>query len=79
MISSWSPSGTGLTSSFPAERRIAASGRPLCRLDCLTSNTRLRRYYEEAGYEVVGEQAGKNGDGGRTYGVTLLEKRLRES
>ncbi|MEU5037375.1 N-acetyltransferase [Streptomyces rubiginosohelvolus] len=59
-----------------AERRIAASGRPLCRLDCLTSNTRLRRYYEEAGYAVVGEQAGKNGDGGRTYGVTLLEKRV---
>ncbi len=70
------PPGAGRTLLAEAERRIAASGRPLCRLDCLTSNTRLRRYYEEAGYAVVGEQAGKNGDGGRTYGVTLLEKRV---
>ncbi|WP_432024156.1 hypothetical protein [Streptomyces parvus] len=71
------PPGAGRALPAEAERRIAASGRPLCRLDCLTSNTRLRRYCEEAGYAVVGEQAGKNGDGDRTYGVTLLGKRLR--
>ncbi|MEQ4611095.1 N-acetyltransferase [Streptomyces cavourensis] len=70
------PPGTGRALLAEAERRIAAYGRELCRLDCLTSNPRLRRYYEEAGYVVVGEQAGKNGDGGRTYGVTLLEKRV---
>ncbi|MEV7895790.1 GNAT family N-acetyltransferase [Streptomyces cyaneofuscatus] len=71
------PPGAGRVLLAEAERRIAAYGRELCRLDCLTSNDRLRRYYEEAGYTVVGEQAGKNGDGGRTYGVTLLEKRVR--
>ncbi|MFC9031683.1 GNAT family N-acetyltransferase [Streptomyces arboris] len=70
------PPGAGRVLLAEAERRIAAYGRELCRLDCLTSNDRLRRYYEDAGYTVVGEQAGKAGDGGRTYGVTLLEKRL---
>ncbi|MFJ5736734.1 GNAT family N-acetyltransferase [Streptomyces microflavus] len=70
------PPGAGRVLLAEAERRIAAYGRELCRLDCLTSNTRLRRYYEDAGYTVVGEQSGKAGDGGRTYGVTLLEKRL---
>ncbi|MFJ1595108.1 GNAT family N-acetyltransferase [Kitasatospora albolonga] len=70
------PPGTGRALLAEAERRIAAYGRELCRLDCLTANARLRRYYEEAGYAVVGERAGKKGDGGRTYGVTLLEKRV---
>ncbi|MEV6398977.1 N-acetyltransferase [Streptomyces sp. NPDC051907] len=72
------PPGAGLVMLAEAERRIARSGRALCRLDCLSDNPRLRRYYEDAGYTVVGEQPSKNGDGGKQYGVTLLEKRLRE-
>lgn len=48
-----------------AERRIAEAGRERCRLDCVSSNPRLREYYEAAA-------------DGSTYGVTLLEKDLRE-
>ncbi|MFJ2770019.1 hypothetical protein [Streptomyces sp. NPDC087300] len=61
-----------------AERRIAAAGRGLCRLDCMTTVPRLRTYYEQAGYTAVGELPGKVAPDGSTYGVTLLEKRLRE-
>jgi protein-tyrosine phosphatase len=42
----------------------------------LATNARLRQYYEAAGYTVVGEQPSKDGGLGKTYGVTLLEKRL---
>ncbi|MFJ7631210.1 GNAT family N-acetyltransferase [Streptomyces sp. NPDC097595] len=70
------PSGAGLIMLAEAERRIFVAGRAICRLDCLANNTRLRRYYEDAGYTVVGEQPSKNGDGGKSYGVTLLEKHL---
>ncbi|MGW7053426.1 GNAT family N-acetyltransferase [Streptomyces sp. NPDC054887] len=69
------PAGLGRTLLAHAERRIAQEGRGLCRLDCLTSNPRLRTYYEAAGYRVVGEQPSKEGGaGGGTYGVTLLER-----
>ncbi|WP_217198121.1 GNAT family N-acetyltransferase [Streptomyces buecherae] len=70
------PPGAGRHLLAVAERRVLAHGRTLCRLDCLANNDRLRAYYEDAGYAVVGERAAKNGDGGRSYGVTLLEKRL---
>ncbi|WP_415950727.1 GNAT family N-acetyltransferase [Streptomyces sp. KLOTTS4A1] len=70
------PSGTGRALLADAERRTAAAGRTLCRLDCVTSNPRLRAYYEGAGYAVVGEQPFKEGAGGSKYGVTLLEKAL---
>ncbi|MEV4437616.1 class I SAM-dependent methyltransferase [Streptomyces sp. NPDC049577] len=70
------PPGTGRLMLAEAERRIAASGRGLCRLDCLSGNARLREYYEGAGYTVVGEQPSKDGGLGGTYAVTLLEKRL---
>ncbi|MET9516598.1 GNAT family N-acetyltransferase [Streptomyces sp. NPDC002994] len=71
------PAGLGRVMLARAERRIAEAGRELCRLDCLTSNPRLRTYYEGAGYRVVGEQPFKCGgpDGG-SYGVTLLERGL---
>jgi protein-tyrosine phosphatase len=59
-----------------AEHRIAATGRALCRLDCLANNLRLRQYYEAAGYTVAGEQSSKDGGLGSTHAVTLLEKRL---
>ncbi|GHA85466.1 GNAT family N-acetyltransferase [Streptomyces chryseus] len=71
------PPGLGRALLARAERRIAEAGRELARLDCLTSNPRLRTYYEAAGYRVVGEQPAKDGGpGGNSYGVTLLERRL---
>ncbi|MFP3990899.1 N-acetyltransferase [Streptomyces sp. E11-3] len=79
MTSSSAPAGTGRVLLDAAERRIAAAGRPLARLDCLATNPRLRAYYEEAGYAVVGEQTAKEGAGGDTYGVILLEKRLADT
>ncbi|WP_329116339.1 GNAT family N-acetyltransferase [Streptomyces sp. NBC_01465] len=66
--------GAGAALLAHAERRIAESGRPLVRLDCVTSNPRLRTYYEGAGYRVVGEFPGKVRPDGLVYGVTLLEK-----
>ncbi|MFF7885934.1 GNAT family N-acetyltransferase [Streptomyces sp. NPDC020794] len=71
------PPGVGRHLLAEAERRIAASGRTLCRLDCLSTNPRLREYYQAAGYTVVGEQTAKDGGLGTPYAVTLLEKRLR--
>ncbi|MDI3403157.1 GNAT family N-acetyltransferase [Streptomyces cavernicola] len=73
------PPGTGRALLAEAERRIAARGRPLARLDCVTSNPRLRTYYEAAGYEVAGALPGKVAADGSTYGVTLLQKRLGAS
>lgn len=72
------PSGTGRAMLAHAEQRIAEAGRAWSRLDCVSSNPRLRTYYEAAGYTVVGEQPFKEGTGGSKYAVTLLEKRLRD-
>ncbi|MFH8486101.1 GNAT family N-acetyltransferase [Streptomyces longisporoflavus] len=71
------PAGTGRAMLARAERRIAQAGRERCRLDCVSTNPRLREYYEAAGYAVVGELPGKVAADGSTYGVTLLEKDLR--
>ncbi|MGX9888482.1 GNAT family N-acetyltransferase [Streptomyces sp. NPDC002276] len=70
------PPGTGRRLLARAESRITATGRPYARLDCLAANTRLRAYYESAGYAVVGEQRAKDGGLGSPYAVTLMEKRL---
>lgn len=70
------PAGSGLTLLAHAERRIAAAGRKMARLDCLSSNPRLRAYYEAAGYRVVGEEPAKVAADGSRYGVLLLEKPL---
>ncbi|WP_407286252.1 GNAT family N-acetyltransferase [Streptomyces sp. BP-8] len=71
------PAGTGRAMLAHVERRISESGRQWARLDCVSSNPRLRTYYEAAGYTVVGEQPFKEDNGGGSpYGVTLLEKRL---
>ncbi|ALC23584.1 protein-tyrosine phosphatase [Streptomyces pristinaespiralis] len=70
------PAGSGRAMLAHAERRIAAAGRQLARLDCLSRNPRLRTYYEGAGYEVVGEEPAKRAADGSSYGVLLLEKRL---
>lgn len=71
------PAGTGRAMLARAEQRIADAGRERCRLDCVSSNPRLREYYEAAGYAVVGELPGKVAADGSTYGVLLLEKDLR--
>ncbi|MFG2098825.1 GNAT family N-acetyltransferase [Streptomyces sp. NPDC048612] len=68
--------GTGRALLAHAEGRIAGAGRAWSRLDCVSSNPRLRTYYEGAGYTVVGEQPVKEGADGSLYAVTLLEKRL---
>ncbi|RSS94701.1 GNAT family N-acetyltransferase [Streptomyces sp. WAC05292] len=70
------PAGTGRRMLEHAERRIAGSGLPRARLDCLSTNPRLLAYYQHAGYRVVGEFPHKEGKDGRVYGVVLLEKRL---
>ncbi|UNO42455.1 GNAT family N-acetyltransferase [Streptomyces sp. MST-110588] len=70
------PAGTGRAMLARAEQRIVEAGREVARLDCVTGNPRLRPYYEDAGYVVVGELTDKIGKDGSTYGVTLLEKRL---
>lgn len=72
----WAPAGTGRAMLAHAERRIAAAGRAWSRLDCVSSNSRLRSYYEASGYSLAGEQPWKEGDDGSRYAVTLLEKRL---
>lgn len=74
--------GTGLGQRLLAwaEGHIAASGRALARLDTVTTNERLRRYYRDAGYAEVGKRVFENGgvfgDGARIASCTLLEKRL---
>ncbi|MFF3767642.1 GNAT family N-acetyltransferase [Streptomyces sp. NPDC001922] len=71
------PPGAGRRMLAEAERRVAATGREVCRLDCLASNPRLRTYYEAAGYTVVDARRPKDGGLGSVYDVTLLEKQLR--
>ncbi|MGW7426397.1 GNAT family N-acetyltransferase [Streptomyces sp. NPDC054813] len=66
--------GTGQLLLQAAERRVAAAGRALVRLDCLAGNARLNSYYLNAGYQVVGHKAGKPQPGGIRKSFTLLEK-----
>ncbi|SOD86530.1 GNAT family N-acetyltransferase [Streptomyces sp. Ag109_G2-15] len=68
------PPGTGRPLLQAAERRVAAAGRALVRLDCLAGNERLNRYYLNAGYQAVGHKAGKAQPGGAPKSFTLLEK-----
>ncbi|MFJ3910196.1 RimJ/RimL family protein N-acetyltransferase [Streptomyces sp. 2132.2] len=70
------PAGAGRRILEHAERRIAGTGLPRARLDCVSTNPRLLAYYRAAGYRVVGEFPHKEGKDGRVYGVILLEKRL---
>ncbi|MFJ3665851.1 tyrosine-protein phosphatase [Streptomyces sp. NPDC090106] len=71
-----SPPGTGASLLTHAESRTRAATRPYTRLDCLSTNPRLRAYYESAGYRAVGEQPAKRDGSGSPYAVTLMEKRL---
>ncbi|MFE0644553.1 GNAT family N-acetyltransferase [Streptomyces sp. NPDC058877] len=70
------PAGAGRALLAHAEGRIAASGRPLARLDCEAHNRRLKTYYEGAGYTAVGPHLEKVGADGRRYAVKLMEKEL---
>ncbi|MEU7700700.1 GNAT family N-acetyltransferase [Streptomyces sp. NPDC039028] len=70
------PAGTGRVLLAHAEGRVAAGGRSVARLDCLSDNPRLRAYYEAAGYRAVGEEPGKLAADGTRYGVTLMERSL---
>ncbi|MFD7713904.1 tyrosine-protein phosphatase [Streptomyces sp. NPDC059786] len=70
------PRGTGRRMLAEAEARITAAGRPYARLDCLTTSPRLRAYYEAAGYTPLRDQQIHHPTTGRTYEVTLMEKRL---
>jgi protein-tyrosine phosphatase len=53
-----------------AEDLIAAAGRPLARLDCVSRNPALRAYYRAAGYAEVGTREIYYGT------ITLFEKHL---
>jgi GNAT superfamily N-acetyltransferase len=44
-----------------AEGQVVEKGRSFVCLDTLSSNTRLRRYYEDMGFRLVGEIAGPAG------------------
>jgi GNAT superfamily N-acetyltransferase len=44
-----------------AERQAASRGCTFLCLDCLASNARLRKYYEELGFRAVGEITGPSG------------------
>jgi ribosomal protein S18 acetylase RimI-like enzyme len=70
------PIGFGRLLLAHAEHRIAETGREFVRLDCLTTNPRLRTYYEDAGYRIAGEQPGKVAKDGSRYAVILFEKPL---
>ncbi|MGW0966276.1 GNAT family N-acetyltransferase [Streptomyces sp. NPDC002516] len=71
------PPGTGRHLLQAAEHRVAKTGRPLTRLDCLNSNTRLTEYYIAAGYKITGQKTSKPQPTGTPKSFTLLEKRLR--
>jgi ribosomal protein S18 acetylase RimI-like enzyme len=63
-----------------AGERVAAGGRTFVCLDTLTSNTRLRRYYEDMGFHEVGEIVGPaehlTDPVLGTWRATLYEKRI---
>jgi ribosomal protein S18 acetylase RimI-like enzyme len=56
-----------------AEEQVAAQGRMYMRLDCMADNTKLRAYYEDAGFRCVGEQTDKDEPDWR---ASLYEKRV---
>jgi protein-tyrosine phosphatase len=58
-----------------AEDQVTATGRSLVRLDCVTSNRRLRDLYESAGYHWLGDKDFPSVAKART--TSLYEKTLR--
>jgi GNAT superfamily N-acetyltransferase len=55
-----------------AERRAAEAGRCFLRLDCVDTNSRLCRYYEDRGYQRVGRKILSK----PWLSVALFEKRI---
>ncbi|MFJ7067025.1 GNAT family N-acetyltransferase [Streptomyces sp. NPDC101115] len=70
------PAGTGRLLLAHAERRMAAQGRTVARLDCEARDPRLGAYYRAAGYTAVGAPLEKVAADGRRYAVVLMEKAL---
>jgi ribosomal protein S18 acetylase RimI-like enzyme len=56
-----------------AELQVAARSRVYLRLDCMAENTKLRAYYEDAGFRSVGEKTWENDPFWRS---SLYEKRV---
>jgi ribosomal protein S18 acetylase RimI-like enzyme len=54
-----------------AERAVRDAGRPFLRLDCMRDNARIRRYYEELGFERRGDVVV-----GDHFDASLYEKRV---
>jgi ribosomal protein S18 acetylase RimI-like enzyme len=61
--------GLGLELLEWADEQVRAEGRDLLRLDCRTDNERLRRYYEERGFEHRGDATVAN------FRTSLYERR----
>lgn len=60
------------------ERHIGDHGKSVARLDTVSTNTALRRYYRSAGYTEVGRRAFAPGEGPPIDEITLFEKQLKE-
>ena len=56
-----SHAGLGIEIMQWASAQVLARGRRYLCLDCLSTNHRLRQYYEDHGYSVIGELAGPTG------------------
>lgn len=66
------PPGAGAALLRWAEQRAAGQGVPVMRLDCVESNTRLRRFYTDQGYR----QVGRRDFDGPWFSAALFEKHL---
>lgn len=65
--------GLGDAAMAHAERRLRRRGRRVARLDAVASNAILRRWYEERGYETVGDRTFEDPD---LFDSVLMEKPL---
>ena len=54
-----------------AEQAVRDAGKPFLRLDCMRDNARIRRYYEELGFEHRGDRVV-----GGHFDASLYEKRV---
>ena len=58
------------------EERGVRHGRAAVRLDCATDNSRLRRFYEQRGFQHVRDLKVTAPDGGRELAASLYERLL---
>jgi GNAT superfamily N-acetyltransferase len=59
-----------------AEGQVAARGRIYLRLDCKADNAKLRAYYEDAGFRLVGA---KTDEDDPSWRASLYEKRVEST